>query len=193
MLLEGMPSKGLRILNIGFGLGMIDTYFQEAQPASHVIIEGHPQALAYMRRTGWYAKPGVKVLAGRWQTFLGPACAEHERNFDIGKFDIVYFDTFMEGYRGHHAFIRHVPRLLRGPGSRFSFFHGHGAKKRATTYCYSEINIDDETRWESVHKRGEGMGLEHPHLIPISSLAPTVPRTAVPGVAWNPYPSRMHL
>jgi hypothetical protein len=39
---------------------------------------------------------------------------------DIGKFDI---DTFDKGYHGHFSFIRHVPRLLGGPGSRFSYFN----------------------------------------------------------------------
>ena len=48
---------------------------------------------------------------------------------DIGKFDIVYFDTFEEGYRGHFDFIKNVPGLLRGPGSRFSYFNGHAAKR----------------------------------------------------------------
>jgi hypothetical protein len=88
-----------------------------------------------MRHSGWHKRPGVHILEGRWQDILcdtqyTPRSHEGlaDEPFDIGKFDIVYFDTFMEGYRGHMEFIKHVPRLLRGSGSRFSFFNGHGQK-----------------------------------------------------------------
>ncbi|KAH8113183.1 S-adenosyl-L-methionine-dependent methyltransferase [Phellopilus nigrolimitatus] len=234
LLLDGMPTKGLRILNIGMGLGIIDSYFQEAHPAEHVIIEPHAMAVEFMRQTGWLAKPNVKLLHGRWQAFLEHASdelsidvespnAQHAEvvfdtatlktvrrtRVDVGKFDVVYFDTYMEGYRGHYAFVKHVPRLLRGPGSRFSFFHGHGAKDRSVSEIYkeaagrhnndlglntkwSEIHVDPATQWHRIQERGKGVPYTHPHLIPICALAPTVPRTAVPGVAWNPYPSRMH-
>jgi protein arginine N-methyltransferase 2 len=112
----------------------------------------------WMRHTGWYDRPGVRVLEGRWQDFLDPpksdsdsATLNHDSqaspspsgkksktDVDIGKFDIVYFDTFQEGYRGHFAFIKHVPRLLRGPSSRFSYFNGH-AQKHETQYkgCFT--------------------------------------------------------
>jgi protein arginine N-methyltransferase 2 len=111
-----------------------------------------------MRHTGWYDRPGVRILEGRWQDFFSlnfdndtefvphhtdnsHALSLSERKsdadstipVDIGKFDVVYFDTFQEGYRGHFSFIKHVPGLLRGPSSRFSYFNGH-AKKHETVY-----------------------------------------------------------
>lgn len=91
-----------------------------------------------MRRTGWYDRPGVRILEGRWQNFLSPPKPNTDTiPIDIGKFDVVYFDTFQEGYRGHFAFIKLVPRLLRGPSSRFSYFNGHAGKDE-TPYkvCY---------------------------------------------------------
>lgn len=52
---------------------------------------------------------------------------------ELGQFDIIYFDTFQESYPGHMDFIKHVPSLLKKkPTSRFSFFHGHGARGRYT-------------------------------------------------------------
>ena len=114
-----------------------------------------------MRHTGWYDRPGVRILEGRWQDFLPPkfdntsgrslapsSSAERQSNtdsaglLDIDKFDVVYFDTFEEGYRGHFAFIRHVPRLLRGPSSRFSFFHGHAAKNETAYSVRCNTFID---------------------------------------------------
>jgi len=234
LLLDGMPKSGLRVLNIGFGIGMIDTYFQEAHPAEHVIIEGHPTCLGYMKHKGWYDRPGVRVLEGRWQDIfrvpddvddsLSPQLADYAKSLypskrdpsidmtvplDIGKFDIVYFDTFNEGYRGHFAFIKQVPRLLRGPNSRFSYFNGHGEKREMQYKIYAEVArlhhndlgmntevfdvyVDPKTEWQKINERGRGKHChQFPHLIPICMLAPTVPRTHVPGVGWNSSPSQV--
>ena len=35
-------TKGKRVMNIGFGLGIIDTALQSYEPSLHVIIEAHP-------------------------------------------------------------------------------------------------------------------------------------------------------
>jgi type IV protein arginine methyltransferase len=79
-----------------------------------------------MRKQGWYDRPGVHILEGRWQDILKQSpSSESVEPSDIGKFDIVYFDTFQEGYTGHLTFVQNVPRLLRGPGSRFSYYNGH--------------------------------------------------------------------
>jgi len=48
-----------------------------------------------------------------------------------------------------------------------------------------EVYIDKKMRWENILERGRGVPQDHPHLIPICALAPTVPRTLVPGVGWR--------
>lgn len=40
---------------------------QKYNPASHTIIEAHPDVHAHMCQLGWDMKPGVKILFGRWQ------------------------------------------------------------------------------------------------------------------------------
>ena len=37
---------------------------------SHTIVEAHPDVLARMRQDGWYDRPGVAVVEGRWQEVL---------------------------------------------------------------------------------------------------------------------------
>ena len=37
------------ILNIGFGMGIVDTYIQEHNPSSHTIIERHPDVIDKMK------------------------------------------------------------------------------------------------------------------------------------------------
>ncbi|KAG8897610.1 Arginine N-methyltransferase 2 [Tulasnella sp. 403] len=114
----------LSVLNVGFGLGIIDTLFQALPrtPSRHVIIEAHPDVLSHMRLTGWYDKPGVTVLEGKWQDHI-----ESEALLSPGGFDIVYTDTFAEEYSELHNFFEQVPNLLKSPSSRFAWFNGLGA------------------------------------------------------------------
>ena len=113
-------ADGLKVLNVGFGLGIvrtatvcsrvstltayhhflqIDSLFQSlsTKPSLHVIIEPHPDVLNFMRDQGWYEKEGVKVLEGKWQDFV-----ESDELLSIGGFDVIYTDTFSEDYSGGH-------------------------------------------------------------------------------------------
>jgi len=100
-----------------------------------VIIEAHPDVLFHMKERGWYFKPGVKVLQGRWQDFV-----DDPNLLDVGGFDVVYTDTFSEDYQELHRFFTHVPDLLNGPESRFSFFNGLGATNALFYDVYSNIS-----------------------------------------------------
>lgn len=48
-----------------------------------------------MKEQGWYEKPGVTILEGRWQDVI-----DDDRLIALGGFDIVYTDTFSESYQG---------------------------------------------------------------------------------------------
>ncbi|KAG8807573.1 Arginine N-methyltransferase 2, partial [Serendipita sp. 399] len=114
-----------RVLNCGFGLGIIDGLFESwstGPPALHVIIEPHPDVLAYMKTKGWYTKPNVKILEGKWQDFV-----DSDEILAVGGFDAIYTDVFSESYKDLYEFFERVPELLRGPTSTFSFFNGLGA------------------------------------------------------------------
>ena len=54
------PGRG-RVLNIGFGMGIIDGFLQGRRPESHVIVEAHPAVIERMKKDGWDKKPGVEV------------------------------------------------------------------------------------------------------------------------------------
>ncbi|KAI0267149.1 S-adenosyl-L-methionine-dependent methyltransferase [Gloeopeniophorella convolvens] len=143
---------GLKVLNVGFGLGIIDSFFQSlpTPPSTHAIIEPHPDVLRHMREQGWYDKKGVIILEGRWQDFVGTKTLE-----DI-TFDAVYTDTFSEDYDALRRFFDHVPKLLAGPDARFSFFNGLGATNALFYDVYthlSELNLADlgiDVEWEDV-------------------------------------------
>ena len=69
---ELMCAQGGAVLNVGFGMGLIDEAIQRRFEAndklvSHTIIEAHPEVYAKMLKDGWDKKKGVKILFGRWQ------------------------------------------------------------------------------------------------------------------------------
>jgi protein arginine N-methyltransferase 2 len=101
------------ILNIGFGLGIIDTAIQTYQPRSHTIIEAHPDVYAHMVKTGWTSKPGVTVIYGRWQDVLD----------QLKTYDGIFFDTYGEYYEDMQDFHEELENLLK-PGGCYSFFNG---------------------------------------------------------------------
>jgi protein arginine N-methyltransferase 2 len=106
------------VLNVGFGLGLVDEEIQKRKPRTHTIIEAHPDVHARMLELGWDRRPGVKIVFGRWQDVL-PALPD-------ASFDGVFFDTYGDYYDGKDgiaAFHRALPRLVR-PGGVYSFFNG---------------------------------------------------------------------
>jgi protein arginine N-methyltransferase 2 len=57
-----LPTVGKgRVLNIGFGMGIIDGYLQDRNPESHVIVEAHPAVIKKMKDLKLDQKKGVEV------------------------------------------------------------------------------------------------------------------------------------
>ena len=84
------PREGMDVLNVGFGLGLIDTELQKYKPRNHFIIEAHPDVYAYMKEQGWDKKEGVTILFGRWQDVV-PTLEQ--------AFDGIFFDTYGGKYK----------------------------------------------------------------------------------------------
>jgi len=95
------------VLNVGFGMAIIDTAIQQFELNTHTIIEAHPQVIA--RAKEWAKdKKSVQIVPTRWQEALN----------EIGPFDGIYFDTLMPPMI---PFMRETPKLLK-PGGIFTFF-----------------------------------------------------------------------
>lgn len=152
---------GPAVLNIGFGLGLIDAQLQAqpTPPRRHIIVEAHPTVLARMRHDGWFERPNVVVLQGRWQDNIEQiAIAAGEELLDG-----VYYDPFGEDFDDFLHFVDQVvvpflrppsaqalpPSLLSGSESRsgaeqdqggiFSFFNGFGADRRVVYDVYAKV------------------------------------------------------
>ncbi|KAI5263010.1 arginine N-methyltransferase 2 [Aureobasidium subglaciale] len=161
------PEPGLRVLNVGHGMGIIDGIFQDKKVAVHHIIEAHPDVLARMRKDGWYEKPGVKIHEGRWQDVVPQLVEENQ------VFDGIYFDTFAEEYKALKEFFTEYVIGLLDPEGRFGFFNGLGADRQVCYDVYTRVvemdlfdagmdtefedlhipNLDEQGEWEGVRRR----------------------------------------
>ena len=145
-----VPSDGLRILNIGHGMGIIDNFFQAKSPSSHHIIEAHPEVLIQMRGKGWNDKPNIVIHEGRWQDVV-PKLLEEEQMFDA-----IYFDTFAEDYKALRQFFDDSVIGLLDDGGRWGFFNGLGADRQICYDVYGKIVEMDlfeagfDTEWETI-------------------------------------------
>jgi len=110
-------SSGARtILNVGFGMGIIDEYFQGFNLAKHVICEAHPDVLREMRARGWFERSNVCIVEGRWQDKISQIIS-------LGPFDGVFFDTFGEHLDDLREFHTALPSIVSEQGA-YSFFNG---------------------------------------------------------------------
>jgi protein arginine N-methyltransferase 2 len=134
---------GTRILNVGFGMGIIDRMFRSTSPLSHHIIEAHPAVLSKIREDGsdfgsaWErsAPEGGKYIvhSGRWQEVL-------PKLLEAGEvFDCIYFDTFGEDYSQLKLFFSEFVIVLLSPHGKFGFFNGLGADRRVCYDVYSRV------------------------------------------------------
>ena len=84
--------RGGHILEVGFGMGISSQFIHENGPASHTIIEIHPQIAEKARE--WAAdKDNVEILVGDWLEVL-PTLYEGTIQITPKIFDGVFFDPF---------------------------------------------------------------------------------------------------
>lgn len=142
-LLPGLPA-GKRILNIGFGMGIIDGMFHETKLSRHHIVEAHPEVLKHIETSPdcafgkeWEAsgpsEGAYKIHAGKWQEVVPRLLKQGEL------YDAIYFDTFGEDYSQLRMFFtEYVPALL-DEGGIFGFFNGLGADRKVCYDVYAKV------------------------------------------------------
>lgn len=91
------------MLNVGFGMGIVDAEIQKHNPRTHTIIEAHPDVIASAKERGWGDKPGVRLVQGRWQDVID----------ELGPFDGIFFDTYGEFAEDMREFHERLPKCVR--------------------------------------------------------------------------------
>ena len=159
-----LSRPGLRSMNIGHGMGLIDAAMLELNPSEHHIVEAHPAVIQRLKETGYYDLPNVWVHEGRWQDVI-------PKLLKAGlQLDAVYYDTFAESYQDlKELFEEHLVGLL-DEGGKFGFYHGLGADRRVCYDVYTEvveIDLKDagySTKWEELKvPKIEWSGVRRPY------------------------------
>lgn len=128
-----IPKAGLKVMNVGHGMGIVDTAIQTHSPAEHHIVEAHPQVHKRLREQGWYDKPNVHIHEGRWQDVL-PKLVEQGVVLDA-----IYYDTFAEDYAAlREFFAEYVIQLLAKDG-KFGWYNGLGADRQICYDVYTKV------------------------------------------------------
>lgn len=159
-----LKPDGPIVLNIGFGMGIIDNFIQLKNPVKHYICEAHPDVLKKLKDDGWYNKENVIILEGRWQETLGKLLSKGIY------FDGIYYDTFSENYSKDMIDLFDFVVGLLKPEGVFSFFNGLGADRQicydvyrrvvqidladyGLDVKYKEVSIDlNDSVWEGIHR-----------------------------------------
>lgn len=124
---EVISRKGGRVLNVGFGMGIIDTAIENHEIQEHWIIEPHLDVFTKMMNDGWHLKPHVKILHGDWQWFMKY----------LPEFDGVYIDTWNEEI---YDFLRNSPAFLKEDGI-LSFFNNPRADEKGLHMTQEHYDI----------------------------------------------------
>jgi protein arginine N-methyltransferase 2 len=106
------------VLEIGFGMGISATMIQQVRPASHTIVEPHPQILT--RAKGWQTgHSGVQLISGYWQQL---------QKIDK-RFSAIFFDPFSDDIESvieeNLQFIVFAAQSLLIEGGRLALFCIH--------------------------------------------------------------------
>jgi len=130
-----LTRPGMKILNIGAGMMIFDSFVQghENKPDVHHIVEPHPDILTNMEEQGWDKKSGVTIHPGRWQEILPQLVAENQT------FDAIYYDTFAESYSDFREFFTEYVLGLLEPDGKWSFFNGMGADRQISYDVYQKV------------------------------------------------------
>lgn len=104
-----------RLLEIGFGMGISATILQKFRPASHTIVEPHPQVLVKAKR--WKgARTNIQLRSGYWQE-LDPGTQ---------RYSVIFFDPFADDMKSvddeNLRFLKFAAQSLLTEDGRLALF-----------------------------------------------------------------------
>jgi protein arginine N-methyltransferase 2 len=150
------------VLNIGFGLGVIDNYIKRHNPKEHHIIEIHPKVYDLAIQQGF--NKIAKLYLGDWQDIIQEFILKGK------KFDAIYFDTYtFSREKKQWAMFGKIVNKILNPNGIFSYFNNIASKSEKIE------DILENLKWEKNKK-----------YIPYSQIIKRVKRDK-PMIAKRPY------
>ena len=132
--------NGGSVLNVGFGMGIIDGFIRQHRPEKHTIIDIHPQVIQKAIEMGF--NESATLLEGDWKTYV------NQWKEDGTKFDGIYFDTFSFEDDQWFNFVKEVDSILN-PGGIFSYFNYNAAnwpERSLPEYIQDNYNYKMESK-----------------------------------------------
>jgi protein arginine N-methyltransferase 2 len=134
------------VLNVGFGMGIVDTCLQQRSPDLHIIIEAHPDVHQHMIDQQWDKKPNVRICFGTWQDVIPQLIREGV------VVDAIFYDTYGEHYLDLEDFHTLMVQLLSKPHGVYSFFNGlapdnlffHGVACQCVKLQLSQLGLNSD-------------------------------------------------
>lgn len=150
------------VLNIGFGLGVIDNYIKRHNPKEHHIIEIHPKVYDLAIQQGF--NKIAKLYLGDWQDIIQEFILKGK------KFDAIYFDTYtFSREKKQWAMFGKIVNKILNPNGIFSYFNNIASKSEKIE------DVLENLKWEKNKK-----------YIPYSQIIKRVKRDK-PMIAKRPY------
>lgn len=150
------------VLNVGFGLGVIDNYIKRHNPKEHHIIEIHPKVYDLAVQQGF--NKTAKLYLGDWQDIIQEFILKEK------KFDAIYFDTYtFSREKKQWAMFGKIVNKILNPNGIFSYFNDIASKSEKIE------DILKPFKWEKNKK-----------YIPYSQIIKRVKRDK-PMIAKRPY------
>jgi protein arginine N-methyltransferase 2 len=150
------------VLNVGFGLGVIDNYIKRHNPKEHHIIEIHPKVYNLAVQQGF--NKTAKLYLGDWQDIIQEFILKGK------KFDAIYFDTYtFSREKKQWAMFGKIVNKILNPNGIFSYFNDIASKSEKIE------DILEPFKWEKNKK-----------YIPYSQIIKRVKRDK-PMIAKRPY------
>lgn len=111
---EVAVEAGDDVLECGFGMGILSTAVQSRNPASHTIVECHPQILVKARE--WAAdKPNVTIIEGKWWDLM----SDHATRYTA-----ILMDTYVDD--DLHSKFRYFCKNKGVDGCKISWWNFSG-------------------------------------------------------------------
>jgi len=110
--------NGGSVLNVGFGMGIIDSYIRDLNPSKHTIVEIHPDVVNKAKEMGF--EENIRHID--WVDFVD------ECKSNGTKFDAVYFDTFTFDDPEWNLFTIFGIDSILNEGGIYCYFNGEAAR-----------------------------------------------------------------
>ena len=113
---EVAVEAGDHVLELGFGMGILSNAVQTRNPASHTIVECHPQILTKLREWA-VGKSNINIVEGDWIDLLDTD--------PLTRYNTILMDTYVDS--DLHTKFRHFCKQKAKDGCKISWWNWSGA------------------------------------------------------------------